>query len=200
MLSPSRKNRSSSVTAAPRPALVLDLDETLVHCALIAPRSGQYFQVRARRRHIFVQTRPGLAEFLTRVQRVYDVFFFTASTADYANLIINKIAPEVRPCRRFFRDSCKPVAGYLVKDLSILRRPLTQTLLVDDIAGSALAQPANLIRIRGWMGDPADHVLLDDLLPLLENLAFFSDLTAQTRQAIMKGKRLSSTGLPLTCT
>jgi Dullard-like phosphatase family protein len=199
MAATARKNRRSSVNTIPGPALVLDLDETLVHCSLIAPRSGQYFQVRVRRRHLFVQTRPGLAEFLARVQRIYDVFFFTASTPEYAGLIIDKIAPEVRPCRRFFRDSCKPVSGYLVKDLSILRRPLTQTLLVDDIAGSALAQPANLVRICPWTGDQRDHVLIDELLPLLESLAFYSDLTAQTRQAIMKGKRLSRTGFPITC-
>jgi TFIIF-interacting CTD phosphatase-like protein len=130
-----------------------------------------------------------LAEFLTRVQKIYDVFFFSASAAEYGNAIINTIAPEVRPCRRFFRDSCKSLSGYLVKDLGILRRSLSQTLLVDDVAGSALEHPANLLRIRPWMGDPADHVLLDELLPLLENISFYSDMAGHARQLIMKRNR-----------
>jgi Dullard-like phosphatase family protein len=194
-----RKARSSSITTVPRPALVLDLDETLIHCAVIAPRSGDYFQLRVRRHHIFIQRRPGLAEFLARVRRIYDLFFFTASSPEYADPIINKIAPDIRLCRRFFRDSYRPLSGYLVKDLSILRRPLTQTLLVDDVAGSALAQPANLMRIRPWMGDPADRVLMDELLPLLESLAFYSDLTAQARQTLLKGNPTSVTALPSRC-
>jgi hypothetical protein len=55
------------------------------------------------------------------------VFFFSASLPEYANPIINKIAPEVRSCRRFFRDFCKETSGYLVKDLSILRRSLAHS-------------------------------------------------------------------------
>jgi Dullard-like phosphatase family protein len=190
-------NRSSSVTTVPRPTLVLDLDETLVHTSLIAPRSGDYFPVRAHRRQIFVQSRPGLPEFLARVQRIYDVFFFTASPLEYADPMITKIAPRVRACRRFFLDSCTPVSGYLAKDLSVLRRPLSHMLLVDDIAGSALLNPENLVRIKPWNGDPADRVLLDDLLPLLEDVAFYQGIVANARQFVMKKRNGAVSTFPL---
>jgi Dullard-like phosphatase family protein len=193
----SRRHRRSSFTPIIRPAIVFDLDETLVHTSLIAPRSGEFFTVRARRRHIFVQTRPGLAEFLTRIQKLYDVFFFTACPADYGNLLINQIAPEIRPCRRFFKDSCKCFSGYLVKDLSILRRPMDQILLVDDIAGSALANPMNLIRVKAWIGDPTDRVLLENLLPILENVALYPDLTSHTRQLLMKRGKSAFSSFPM---
>jgi TFIIF-interacting CTD phosphatase-like protein len=78
------------------------------------------------------------------------------------------------------------MSGYFVKDLGLLRRPLSQTLLIDDIAGSALSHPANLVRIKAWMGDPADRRLLDQLLPLLESVAFDSDVTASARDVLMK--------------
>jgi Dullard-like phosphatase family protein len=192
-----RLNRSFSHSTISRPALVLDLDETLIHSTHTPPPNGTYFQIRVRRRHVFIHMRPGLIDFLTQIQRIYDLFFFSASLPEYANAIITKIAPEVRLCRRFFRDSCQTFSGYLVKDLSVLRRPLSQTLLVDDIAGSALANQANLILVKAWMGDTTDQVLLDSLLPLLKQILFYSDLAKAAREILMKGNRLGLTGFPI---
>jgi TFIIF-interacting CTD phosphatase-like protein len=141
--------------------------------------------------------RPGLADFLVRVQRIYDVFFFSAALPDYANEIITKIAPGVRSCRRFFRDSCQAVSGYLVKDLSVLKRPLTQTLLVDDIAGSALANRANLVLVKPWMGDPNDRILSDSLLPFLEEVALSPDVTVAAREILLKRKTVGLAPFPL---
>jgi import inner membrane translocase subunit TIM50 len=130
-------------------------------------------------------------EFLTRIHQLYDIFFFTASHADYGNAIIDAIAPFVRPCRRYFRDSCLPDCGYMVKDLAILRRPLAQTLLIDDIEGSALANPKNLIRVKPWAGDPNDNVLVANLLPMLEHAAIGADLPEYIRNAIERDQSAS---------
>jgi TFIIF-interacting CTD phosphatase-like protein len=89
------------------------------------------------------------------------------------------------------------MSGYLVKDLSVLRRPLKQMLLVDDIAGSALAHPMNLVRIKPWMGDLNDRVLLDHLLPLLESVAVYSDVVSHMRQRIVKGNNRPVAGFPV---
>jgi TFIIF-interacting CTD phosphatase-like protein len=144
-----------------------------------------------------VQPRPGLAAFLTRVQRLYDVFFFTASQPEYANPIIEAIAPTVRPCRRFFRNSCRMQCGYLVKDLSVLRRSLAHTVLIDDLEGSALANPRNLIRIKPWDGESTDNVLTDHLLPVLERVAIAHDLLECVRDALLKGRSALVSGFSL---
>jgi Dullard-like phosphatase family protein len=167
--------RSQSGSFVPRPAIAFDLDETLVFSTLLKPVNHECFSVKVRKRRMFVQMRPGLLQFLARIQRRYDVFFFTSSAPEYANPIIDKIAPSVLACRRFFRDSCYSQSGYLVKDLSLLRRSLNQIILVDDTPGSALAAPGNLIRVRPWSGEPTDDLLMR-LLPMLESLAYETDL------------------------
>jgi Dullard-like phosphatase family protein len=151
-----------------RPTLVLDLDETLVFTVAIRP-AVDHIPIRVGRRRFYVLPRPGLAQFISTVSPLFDIFFFSASPAEYANRIINAIAPDTPQERRLFRDSCLTCGGYPVKDLRLLRRPLDRVLLVDDIGGSALGQPQNLIRITPWHGaDPADDALMGQLLPLLK--------------------------------
>jgi Dullard-like phosphatase family protein len=180
--------RSASNRSLRRPAVVFGLDETLVHVTPVAPQSREHFQIRVSGRRFFVQPRPGLAAFLTRVQRLYDVFFFTASQPEYANPIIDAIAPNVRPCRRYFRNSCRMECGYWVKDLAVLRRPIVHTVLIDDVEGSALANPTNLIRIKPWAGEPKDNVLMEQLLPLLEQVAIGHDMSECVREVLRKEK------------
>ena len=167
--------KSISTHFIPKPSLAFDLDETLIYSSPIQI-SQDSFPIRVRRRRMYVQFRPGLQEFLRRVKKLYNVFFFTSSQQEYANQIIEKIAPDVKQCRRLFRDSCLNISGYSVKDLSVLRTPLKKTLLIDDIAGSALNNPHNLIHIKSWQGERDDDVLLGQLMPMLEQLAYENDL------------------------
>jgi hypothetical protein len=46
------------------------------------------------------------------------------------------------------------------------------------------------------MGDPADRVLTDSLLPLLEQVAFCPDLAAGARAALLQGKRVGLAAFP----
>jgi Dullard-like phosphatase family protein len=179
-------SRSQSHSFVQRPALVFDLDETLVWCTAIKPSFDDCFPIKIQRRRMFVQMRPGLLEFLREIKRTYDVFFFTASQPDYANQIIDQIAPSVPPSHRFFRNSCQSASGYLVKDLRILNLPLSQTILIDDTAGSALAAPRNFIRISAWSGDRADNILMNRLLPFLESIACENDLVGSIHDILAK--------------
>jgi Dullard-like phosphatase family protein len=159
-----------------RPALVLDLDDTLIATTFIRP-STENFPIRVRRRQFFAKLRPGLLSFIKTVSIDYDLFFFTASAREYGDPIVDIISPETPRERRFFRDSCSPCCGYPVKDLRILGRPLNRVLLIDDLEGSALMQPGNLIRVSPWQGtDDNDEVLLGQLLPILREIAHESDL------------------------
>jgi Dullard-like phosphatase family protein len=161
-----------------RPILVLDLDETLIFAVAIRP-IADHISVRVGRRRMFVLLRPGLSQFLTSISAFFDLYFFTASAKEYANQIIDAISPETPSERRFFREHCFNWCGYPVKDLRALKRPLERMLLVDDMEGSALGQPQNLIRISPWNGnDQTDSVLLDQLLPLLKSVANERNLPA----------------------
>jgi TFIIF-interacting CTD phosphatase-like protein len=122
---------------------------------------------------------------LKSVSQDYDIFFFTASTREYANPIIDAIAPETPPERRFFRDSCTQSYGYSVKDLRKIGRPLNRVLLVDDLEGSALMQPGNLVRIAPWQGGE-DAALLDQLLPLLQEIVGETDLPKAVRSSAQR--------------
>jgi RNA polymerase II subunit A small phosphatase-like protein len=159
-----------------RPALVLDLDDTLITTTFIRP-STENFPIRVRRRKFFAALRPGVLSFIKTVSVDYDLFFFTASAREYGDPIIDIISPETPRERRFFRDSCSPCCGYPVKDLRLLGRPLNRILLIDDLEGSALMQPGNLVRVSPWRGtDDNDTVLLGQLLPLLREITNEDDL------------------------
>ena len=152
-----------------KPALVLDLDETLIKSTVIKTSQSSHV-LKIGRRRAFVQLRPGLSEFIKEVKEMFDLVFFTSSQENYANQIIDLIAPETPHDRRFFRDSCKCICGYPVKDLSLLKQKMEQIILVDDIRGSALLQPKNLIKINEWQGDMEDTVLTEQLLPVLKRI------------------------------
>lgn len=82
--------------AAPPISLVLDLDETLVHCTvepvddadLVFPVvfHGMTYQVH-------VRLRPFLFDFLEKIRGKYEVIVFTASQKVYANELLNLIDP-----------------------------------------------------------------------------------------------------------
>jgi Dullard-like phosphatase family protein len=179
---------ASACPTESRPALVLDLDDTLVATTFIRPCT-ETFAIRVRRRQFFARLRPGLLSFIKTVSEDYDLFFFTASAREYGDPIIDIISPETPRERRFFRDSCSPCCGYPVKDLRLLGRPLSRILLIDDLEGSALMQPANLVRVSPWQGsDEGDCVLLGQLLPILREIARERDLPQAIRDAMSRNQ------------
>ena len=159
----------------PLPAIVFDLDETLVFSSPIKPQ-GESIAIRVGRRKIYVRVRPGTMEMIKAVSHVFDVYFFTASNHEYANQIINAIAPGTPASNRFFRENCTTKCGYSVKDLTLIGKPLSRILMVDDTEGSAMMQPRNLVRISPWYGNEEDRVLMSQLLPALMRIACEADL------------------------
>jgi RNA polymerase II subunit A small phosphatase-like protein len=170
-----------------RPCLVIDLDETLIHSSFKALLPDS-FRIKIQHRHCYVNVRPGTIPALFSLAQIYELFVFTSSKPAYANQIIDRIAPFIPAANRFFGDSCTFIHGYAVKDLTCLGRSIDSLILIDDVLGSGLLQPGNVIGVKPWMGDPNDSLWSESLLPLLLGIGQHgSDFVTAVRRQILKG-------------
>lgn len=240
-MSPTHLPARSKSRKEPRTTLVLDLDETLVHCSveaggdadLVFPVdfNGTIYQVS-------VKKRPHMARFLEMVADKFEVVVFTgkvlinkyitsyssyfrvnihifvcevlvhmqsqtllsplinfffflkspfpiyhiASQQVYADTLLDILDPTRTLIKhRLFRDSCLLVDGNYLKDLNVLGRDLSKTVLVDNSPHAFGYQIDNGIPIESWYDDPNDTELLklaqfltriedvDDVRPIVRN-------------------------------
>uniref|UniRef100_A0A7S0EIA9 FCP1 homology domain-containing protein n=1 Tax=Hanusia phi TaxID=3032 RepID=A0A7S0EIA9_9CRYP len=173
--------------------LILDLDETLVHSSvkpldyynwkIHIPASGDQ-----RSCTFFVAVRPHTSLFLQAVSRWYEVVVFTASLQHYADPVIDLIDPGNCVSRRFFRPSCRVEQGNFLKDISVVRKDLSQVVIVDNCPVAYSLHADNGIPIQTWHNDPNDDALLS-LLPILSGLVLLKDV-----RSILSLRRMGSNG------
>ena len=88
---------SKAIEFANKPTLVLDLDETLVHCT-VEPISNADLQFpvvfNGSCYQVYVRKRPFLDHFLEQVAQNFEVVVFTASQKIYAETLLNILDPQ----------------------------------------------------------------------------------------------------------
>lgn len=149
---------------ADKKLLVLDLDETLVHTFLQdAPEGCQQVNVNIldkADKTMFFKVRPGCMEFLHKAAQVFDIYVFTAASANYANAVIDRLDPDNKIFKgRYYSDSCTRVNQYTIKDLSIFNRDLKDVILVDNTALCFGLQKENGVPIVCFTGQDDDKEL-----------------------------------------
>jgi Dullard-like phosphatase family protein len=160
-----------------KPLLVLDLDETLIHCPKEETKGCDYTMlVPGTCTIISFNVRPYLEEFLEEVSKIFVVYVFTASDASYARTIVNFIDPQRKFISRIIdrRFCCASTKGYVVKDLRIFGKEskIRQILLVDNSHYCMLPQLRNGIPILPFYFSKSDR----ELLELKEYLKKLADL------------------------
>lgn len=147
--------------------LVLDLDETLVHTFTAAPQNSQLFAAAHYQLgdNAIGFKRPGLKQFLDFAQNAFThVGVWTAAEPNYANFIVNAVLVPLGFNPKFLltgqncewiHDSARQVFVrikplkklWTLPELSWLGATPSNTLIIDDRAETALANPTNLIQI-----------------------------------------------------
>jgi Dullard-like phosphatase family protein len=161
-----------------RPTLVLDLDETLVHCSRSSSSRSTPFPAKPDLIVTFddqpstgaVAFRPYAKLFLEATAKAYELVIFTASQQSYADKVINALDPDgTLIAHRLYRQHCTELKGAFFKELSLLGRPVHQCVLVDNSPISVACNPDNSVLIRSWYDDPKDKELCD-LLVILQDM------------------------------
>jgi len=170
---------------SPKPTLVLDLDETLVHCnrsdgknsghpislaSTLAPDLLVEFDDKPS--YGGVCFRPFVHIFLEVAAKSFELVIFTASQQSYANKVIDALDPEgTIISHRLYRQHCTELRGAFFKEIALLGRPLSKCILVDNSPISVACNADHSILVRSWYGDTKDKELMD-LLGVLQEIQY----------------------------
>ena len=158
--------------------LALDLDETLVHSSFSFVAEADYHipvEIDGKVHNIFVLKRPGVDEFLRRMAEHYEIMIYTASLSKYADPLLDRLDEGRVISHRLFRENCVFYDGHFVKDLSVVNRRITDSIIVDNSPPSYTFHPENAIDCTSYFDDPSD-VELWQIADFLESISDCSDV------------------------
>merc|ERR1712070_465563 len=130
---------------AGKPCLVLDLDETLIHCDWTPSRNYDFkreMDYHGKRWNLYFKKRPGCDEFLAQAAAQFELVVFTASHEQYCDLVLQELDPlglishrlNRLHCIKTKKSSCLPWRNrpVFVKDLERLGRNLEECIILDN--------------------------------------------------------------------
>ena len=164
-----------------RKLLLLDLDETLIHCTGDLNQRGKFdmeidfINDEGVDLKGLLNIRPHAKRFLQTMSQHYEVVIFTASMKYYADRIMQILDPQKQfITSMFYRDSCaKTRSEKVVKDLTIFGGvSLEDMILVDNNMYCMWPQPHNGIPILHFEHNRNDRelVLLEDFLMQIKDM------------------------------
>ncbi len=177
--------KSLDLPATVKKTLVLDLDETLVHCDFDLQKLTKVKKdiisfidsLNNEEVTMSVSLRPGVREFLQELSTYYDIGLFTASVKEYADAVCNLIDPANEIFSfKLYRENCVKIGKAHVKDLRILNRDLGKVIIVDNSLYSFCNQLSNGILITSFYDEPEDKELNNILGYLIGYLAKCEDV------------------------
>ena len=140
--------------------LILDLDETLIHCSQDSKAPADMkIPIQVSDEKIVeagLYIRPHSDKFLKEMSKIYEIVIFTSSHPTYANRVLNILDPNNEVITsRVFREHCTATEdGILVKDLRIFaNRDLKNVVLVDNSILNYSYQLFNGIPILPFYGN-----------------------------------------------
>ena len=117
------------------------------------------FQIEDVVHFVYVAKRPGVDQFLVEMAKYYEIVIYTASLNKYADPLLDLLDPHRVIRTRLFRESCVYYEGNYVKDLSLINRDLSQSIIIDNSPASYIFHPENAIDCSSFIDDPRDREL-----------------------------------------
>ncbi|KAI9244629.1 HAD-like domain-containing protein [Sporodiniella umbellata] len=136
-------------------SLILDLDQTIVH-ASCDPRISQWKNDDIRRFTLpksptvyYIKLRPGLTQFLTEIEKLFDLHIYTMGTKDYAKAVAKEMDPEGKLFKE--RILSRDESGCLTqKSLKRIFPCDTSMVVVLDDRADVWSNSPNLVRIKPY--------------------------------------------------
>lgn len=162
--------------------LVLDLDETLIHCVDEGMKAEKEIHISlptGKTCTAGINIRPGLLATLTKISEYYEIIVYTAGQKNYADAILDSIDPERKIIHyRLYREDCVEYSeNIFIKDLRILGRDLTHIIIVDNSPYSFSHQLENGYPIVPFYDSKADGEMkkLESYLLKIKDLPDFRE-------------------------
>ena len=113
----------------------------------------------------------GTENFILQLNKYCEIAIFTASTQNYADIVIDGLDCKDLIDYRLYREHTTLINGVNIKDLSKLGRDMKKIIIIDNIEENYQLQPNNGLNISDFEGDESDNeldYLLEDLLAVVQ--------------------------------